>query len=229
MKLLLTSGGLMNKSMTDALAAVLGKPFSESKVVFIPTAASAERGNKNWLVKDFSMAFDLGWKEFDIIDLAAVAGLEREKWWPALEQADAYIVGGGNTFFLSYWMQQTGFMQALPELLKTKVYVGISAGSIVVSNGVQTSTQIEGSFMDEEYQRMSPKKEVSNKTAQLVKLAVRPHYKSPIFPTITEEGLQKVASNLDVPMYAIDDQTALQVIDGDVKVISEGEWKLFND
>lgn len=33
---------------------------------------------------------------------------------------------------------------------------------------------------------------------------------------------------LPVPVYAIDDQTAIQVKDGNVEVISEGDWKLFS-
>jgi hypothetical protein len=35
------------------------------------------------------------------------------------------------------------------------------------------------------------------------------------------------AAGLSVPAYAIDDQTAIKVIDGNVEVISEGHWKLF--
>jgi hypothetical protein len=47
------------------------------------------------------------------------------------------------------------------------------------------------------------------------------------FPNITLSYLEKAAARVDKPMYAIDDQTAIQVVDGNVGVISEGEWKLF--
>jgi dipeptidase E len=30
-----------------------------------------------------------------------------------------------------------------------------------------------------------------------------------------------------VPTYGIDDQTAIQVTDGAIEVVSEGSWKLF--
>jgi dipeptidase E len=32
---------------------------------------------------------------------------------------------------------------------------------------------------------------------------------------------------MQVPAYAIDDQTAIKVTDGSVEVVSEGHWKLF--
>jgi dipeptidase E len=38
---------------------------------------------------------------------------------------------------------------------------------------------------------------------------------------------EKWAADLRVPGYAMDDQTAVQVIDGAVEVISEGTWRLF--
>ena len=40
-------------------------------------------------------------------------------------------------------------------------------------------------------------------------------------------NLEKWAAGVSVPTYLIDDQTAIQVVDGGVDVVSEGHWKLF--
>ena len=39
---------------------------------------------------------------------------------------------------------------------------------------------------------------------------------------------EKWAARLPVPAYAIDDETAVAVVDGTVEVVSEGHWKLFS-
>jgi dipeptidase E len=57
-----------------------------------------------------------------------------------------------------------------------------------------------------------------------------------IFPHLDCEGLagntmaeaEKWAAGISSPAYAIDDQTAITVIDGAVDVVSEGHWRLFN-
>ena len=39
---------------------------------------------------------------------------------------------------------------------------------------------------------------------------------------------EKWAAQLDCPAYAIDDATAIRVIDGEVDVVSEGAWRRFD-
>lgn len=228
MKLLLTSGGLTNKTLVASLADLVSKPFSEARVVFVPTAAHPERGDKMWLVNDLTRLGELGWQKLDIIDLAAVNGLARGAWWSAFEEADVIVVGGGNTYFLSYWFQKSGLMDALPGLLKSRVYVGISAGTMVVSAGLRTSGNTADDLVDPEYDETGPKNEASQKTAKIVNFMIRPHYTSSEFPKINDAHLQQVAGELAVPMYAIDDQSAVRVVDGDVTVVGEGAWRKFH-
>jgi dipeptidase E len=40
--------------------------------------------------------------------------------------------------------------------------------------------------------------------------------------------VEKWASGIPVPTYALDDQTAVKVTDGNVEVVSEGNWRLFH-
>lgn len=232
MKLLLTSGGLINKSIVDSLQQLLGKPFNKCNAVFIPTAANVERGDKWWLVKDLQDFNSLGWQQMDIIDISACASLQHDLWWDTLQNADAIIVGGGNSFYLSYWFKKSGLMRALPNLLKKAVYVGISAGSMLASAGLQTveeKTDKSGVKIigGPEYGDIGPVGQSSADTAKLAPITIRPHFNSPLFPNIRDKALQKIAVGLPVPLYAIDDQTAIKVVDGNITVVSEGEFKIY--
>lgn len=227
MKLLLTSGGLMNKLMINVLQKLVGKPFKNLNAIFIPTAANAEEGDKWWLIKDLENAQKLKFKSLDIVDIAALKPEWVEK---RVKKADVIFIGGGNSFYLSYWMQKSGLMDLLPELLKTRVYVGISAGSMVITDSLRTSSQVleKSQLSDEEYNELGPEGQSSAKTAQLVNFVIRPHLNSQWFPKIKLEFLVKIAKELSTTMYAIDDQTAIVVNDDKIEVISEGVWKKFN-
>jgi len=127
MKLLLTSGGLTNNSIKKALRELAGKPFNSLKLAFIPTAANVEDGDKKWFLHDLNNFSKQKFKSFDIVDFSAVP---QEVWQPRFEQADILVFGGGNTFHLMYWLRKSGLEDLLPKLLRTKVYVGISADLI---------------------------------------------------------------------------------------------------
>src|SRR5680860_576655 len=128
MKLLLTSNGLSNQSIVNALFELTGKPASETTIVFIPTAMNVARGGKNWFINDLYNIKKQGFKFIDIVDISA---LPKEIWLPKIESGDVLFFSGGNTYHLMYWLKESGLAELLPELLKTRVYAGISAGSII--------------------------------------------------------------------------------------------------
>src|SRR5437867_4958004 len=135
-KLLLTSSGITNDSIQKALVDLLGKPISESSALFVPTAIYAyPQGIKyGWQV--IKGPGELGWKALGVLELTALPSLPKEVWLPQVEEVDAIIVGGGNKFYLSYWMEKSGLFSILPQLIKQgKVYVGASAGSMMVTPG----------------------------------------------------------------------------------------------
>lgn len=84
-----------------------------------------------------------------------------------------------------------------------------------------------GIYYDDEYDEAAPPNAGSDKTLKLVDFTLRPHLNSEVFPAATLENMEKWAAKIDVPLYAIDDQSAIKVVNGKVEVISEGEWKLF--
>lgn len=231
MKFLLTSAGVTNDTIRAALIDLLNKPIDQATAICIPTAIYAALDGTEYAWWMLSQAAGMGWQKFGVLELTALPSILEEHWLPAVEAADIVIVGGGTTGYLSYWFQESGFAARLPVLLKNKVYLGVSAGSLVVTHSLYANPDVlaeRGVFYDDEYDEESPPHAGSNKTLKLVDFVIRPHLNSEWFPNITLERMEQAAARVDVPLYAIDDQTALKVVDGRVEVVTEGVWKLFN-
>lgn len=230
MKLLLTSAGITNDSIRDALLDLLGRPITECKAVVVPTAMHALPGGPGFspmLLRDLAA---MGWEELGVLELTALPTLLEEHWRPDLDAADVLIVAGGNTGYLSHWWQHSGLAGLLPEILQETVYVGISAGGTTITHSLNVDRErLErtGTFYDDEYDEAAPPGAGSDRALGLVDFVIRPHLGADYFPTATMELMKAVAAKVDVPLYAIDDQTAIKVIDGTVEVISEGHWKQF--
>lgn len=218
MKLLLTSAGLSNKSIADTLAELVGKPFPETSLAYIPTAANTDPGDKGWLINDLANCQKLGFKSIDIVDISAIP---KEMWLPRLKSADVLLFGGGNTFHLMHWVKKSGLAELLPELLKTRVYAGISAGSMVACKSLDLSTSER--LYDE-----APSEQDTDEGLGYVDVLVRPHLNSPYFPNLNLENLEELAKEFPETFYALDDQTAIRCVDGEMSVVSEGVWKQFN-
>jgi len=212
MKLLLTSAGIANKSIAKALLSLTEISFHKLKLVFIPTAANIEKGDKSWFIQDLWNCHNLGFSSIDIVDISA---LPQSIWEPRIQDAHILHIGGGNTYYLAHWIRKSGLRDILPDLLKTKIYVGTSAGSIVVSPGFTMSSSEPGIFQHE-------------RTLNLVRFHIRPHLNSPDFPQIKKETLEKRAVELQAPIYCLDDQSAITVVDDNIEVISEGKYLVFN-
>lgn len=215
MKLLLTSAGLSNASITEALEDLLGKSAKGVKLAFIPTAANVEPGDKGWLIDDLNNFRKAGF-EVDIVDISAIA---KEVWLPRLREAEVLFLGGGNTFHLMHWVNKSGLQEELSSLLETRVYAGISAGSCIAGPTIYNSVQ---NLFGEKYEL-----EIKEGLG-LVNFQFIPHLNSPYFDKIREENLQEASKELTEPVYALDDNSALKIVDGKVEIISEGKYLTFN-
>lgn len=227
MKLLLTSNGLSNKSIANAFVELVGKKPNDIKVAFIPTAGLAVDGGKDWLIDDLKNIQKLGC----YIDIIDIAQLRKDEWLPRVEICDVIFVGGGSTFYLSYWLQESGLFDLLPKLLETRVYAGISAGSMITGASLVLSSEAisdPSSFEDKAYDLLGPTGRSSAKTLQFVDFIFRPHLNASYFPLAQEDLLKEQASHLEEVVYGIDDNSALKIVDGAVEVVSEGEWILLN-
>jgi dipeptidase E len=218
MKFLLTSSGISNKTIEKAFFELTQKQADKIKAVFIPTAANIEPGDKWWLVNDLVKIKDMGFAQLDIVDISAVP---QNIWRPRLEEADVLFVGGGNTFHLMFWIKKSGLGAILPDLLKTRLWVGTSAGSMVPGIGIINDE-------DRVFAEKIEGEEIGIKGLGYVPFSLKPHYLSSLFEGRDDENVEREAKQFKEAFYAIDDNTAIMV-DGDkLEVISEGKWRSFN-
>ena len=216
MKLLLTSAGLSNQKIVKAFSSLIGLPNNKVHIAFIPTASNVEEGDKGWLINDYS---NLKKQNYGCIDIVDISALPRKIWLSRIKKANVIFVGGGNTFHLMYWFTKSGLKELLPNLLKTKVYVGVSAGSCIAGPTIYNSVQ---NLFGERY-NLKIKDGIG-----LVNLQIIPHLNSPYFVKIREENLKEASKDLKEPVYAIDDNSAVVVNNDKIEVISDGNWKKFN-
>jgi dipeptidase E len=219
MKYLLTSAGIKNTSIHDALVDLLGKSIAESNALCIPTANYAQLGGAGHAWRFISgreprtPMCELGWKSLGVLELTALSSIDEELWVPMVQEADVLLVNGGDPLYLCYWMRQSGLADLLPSL--RAVYVGLSAGSMVMTPRI-----------GEDFVRWKPPTG-SDSTLGVVDFSIFPHLDHEMLPENTMADAERWAAGLGGPAYAIDDQTAIQVVDGTVEVVSEGHWKLF--
>lgn len=218
MKFLLTSAGITNKSIAKALFELTQKKPQETTVAFIPTASNAEEGDKLWLIEDLISLKELQFKSIEITDISAV---DETIWKASLKRADVIYFEGGNDYHLMHWLNKTKLNEELKILLQDKVYVGISAGSIVVGPSLQSN--IFAPLYDEE----AGLKEI--KSLQFTDFYILPHLNSPYFKKVTENNIKKISFQLQKTIYALDDNSAIKINNDEIEIISEGEYAVFNE
>ena len=222
MKLLLTSAGIKNTSIHNALVDLLGKPVAESSALCIPTAAYGHPmvgpGAGPWRFisgQSPTPMCELGWKSLGVLELTALPSIGADRWVPWVRETDVLLVAGGDALYLCHWMRQSGLADLLPSLRET-VWVGLSAGSMVLT------PRIGSDFV----QWKPPTGDDS--TLGIVDFSICPHVNPEGMPGNTMAEAESWAAEIAGPAYAIDDETAIRVTDGTVDVVSEGHWRLFS-
>ncbi len=211
MKLLLTSAGITNESIKDALTELCDKQAPDTKVGFVTTAANVEEGTKDWYIAQLTNLQKHGFNWIDIIDPSA-ADVD---WQKRLKDVGVVFVSGGNTFHLLNQYRKTGFDNWLRANLDSKVYVGVSAGTIIATPSLDVCT-IEPSDPN-----LPGLEDITG--MKLVDFEIEPHCDEQRFVV-----MEDYAKNRHNAVYAIDDQTAIKFDGANETVISEGKWKVFN-
>jgi dipeptidase E len=221
MRFLLTSAGIKNTSIRDALVDLLGKPITDSNALCIPTAMyghpNVGPGAGAWRFisggEPGCPMCELGWKSLGVLELTALPSIGEEHWVPLVRETDVLLVAGGDALYLCHWMRQSGLADLLPSL--ETVWVGLSGGSMVMTPRI-----------GEDFVGWKPPTGGDN-TLGIVDFSIFPHVDHEDLPENTMANAEKWAAGIQGPAYAIDDQTAIKVADGAVDVVSEGHWKLF--
>ena len=218
MKLLLTSAGIKNPSIESALVELLGKPIAEADALSIPTASYGHapggfRGAYRFITGQATTPMcELGWKSLGVLELAALPTLDRELWLPLVEEIDVLLANGGDSLYLAHHMRESGLAGLVPSL--STVWVGLSAGSMVMTPRI-----------GEDFKVWNPPA-AGDAALGIVDFSIFPHVDHPDLPENTMAAAEQWAAGLSNPAYAIDDDTAIKVVDGTVEVVSEGHWKL---
>ena len=214
MKLLLTSAGLANKSITNALFNLVGKKPADTTVVFIPTASNVETGDKSWFIRDL---LNLQKQNFKAIEITDISAIDESIWKPSLERADVLWFEGGNSYHLMEWINKSGLSNILPKLLENKVYVGVSAGSMVTNKNL--ALNISQKIYEEDLDRT-----VELDGLNYVNFYFLPHFNSPGSTNLTESFIRETTKTIAEKIYALDDNSALKIVDNTIEVVSEGKW-----
>lgn len=220
--MLLTSAGIRNELLKSALADLVARPFASAAVAFIPTASVAEDGDHGWFVDDLNRLHSLGWRELDILDLN---GLPARMVLERLLHADVIYAEGGNHYHLANSIIANGLAAEMADILESKVYVGVSAGSMIFSRHL--SEQTGEAFGEQDDLRILGDTQARSPFG-LFDWYLKPHLNSPGFPDRTAEWYEQAAAKLDFPVYALDDDSAVRVRDRETDVVSAGEWLLLN-
>jgi dipeptidase E len=217
-KLLLTSGGVTNPSIRAALVEMLGKPVEECHALCIPTAQWGHPRCGPVSVRGFVSALPdwrhmtgLGWASLGVLELSALPTIGADRWVPWVREADVLLVDGGDATYLAHWMRESGLADLLPSLPDT-VWVGVSAGSMVMTPRIGEDFVAWSSAPDD-------------RTLGVVDFSIFPHLDA--FPENTMADAERWAADIAGPAYAIDEQTAISVVDDTVAVVSEGRWTSF--
>lgn len=208
MKLILSSNGLSNKKIINSLLNLNEKKPENTTVVFIPTASNNEIWDKKWLINDLLQLKKLNFKSIEITDISAVS---EKIWIQSFEKADILFFEWGDTIHLMKYLEKINWIKNLSKLFENKIYFWSSAGSIVACPHL---------FFEENMLKKSKIKGLN-----FVDFYFLPHFKSSFFNKISKKNMEIIAKKLDKTIYAVDDNSAIKIIDNKIEII--WEWKSF--
>jgi dipeptidase E len=222
-KLLLTSAGVRNPSIRKALLDLLRKPIADCTALCIPTAMyghpAVGPGEGAWRFisgqESECPMTELGWKSVGVLELTALPSIDEERWVPKVREKDVLLVSGGDALYLAHWMRESGFADLMESLAQT-VYIGMSAGSMVMTPRI-----------GKDFVGWKPRTGGNDSTLGVVDFSIFPHLDHPMLPENTMTDAERWAAGIPGVSYAIDDDTAIKVSDDAVEVVSEGHWRRF--
>ena len=212
MKLLLTSAGLLNPTLVAGLTNLTGQAPAATSIGFITTA-------QNYLDGTTEELYDSQLEPLRRAGFAHITTVDPARYdnWPTiLANVDVVIVGGGNTFNLLNQLRLTDFPAWLHQNIERITYVGVSAGSILITPSIGIAPIDNG---DED---LWDTRDLTG--FGLVDFEVSPHSPEEVSYAANAAHAKSIKSKF----YTFDNQTAVRVVDGQVEMVGGGEWKVYN-
>ncbi|MCL2228384.1 MAG: Type 1 glutamine amidotransferase-like domain-containing protein [Firmicutes bacterium] len=216
MKLVLMSA-YNTDAITKKIVELTGKPASKISAAILNECSQIEDWDVRWLLNSLSKVAETFGGGMYLCDLRNESLAENEK---RIAKADVIWCMGGHVDYLQSVFNKSGFTKTLPKLLKTKVWVGSSAGSCVT--GVRPPNEF----------RLDTGKSIScdvDRYLELVNLSIRPHVGA---DSEHGEGLEASIGeskiNGGVPVYALSDDSAVIVDGGKIYMVGHGAKKFIN-
>lgn len=203
MKMLLVS---MFQNVAKILLTV--EPDLKSKTItYIPTASKVEKMGffvkiGKWKLKRLGL----------IVDELEISTASFETIVNKLTKNDFIYVTGGNTFFLLQELRRTGADKVLVKEIKSgKLYIGESAGAIIVAPDIGYSTEMDHP------EKASGLTDYSG--LELIDFYVVPHYKNWEMGKSAERIIEMYSKSLELKV--INDNQAILIDGNSVKILDK--------
>lgn len=215
MKLVLTSSDITNKKIYNEVLKLVGKPANKISVAVLTEASAVEQSDKRWLIDGCSKLSKTFGGKIDIVNLLALDIFEVEK---RISECDIIYCFGGSTEWLKIVFDKTGFSKLLPKLLKNKVWIGSSAGSMILGRMPTTETQDYIYSVDNYYG--------VNDYLAFVEFSIIPHMFSDYVKDDSFEKCVTESKKQSCPVYVLSDNSAVVVNNNKTYLVGEQCYKL---
>jgi len=208
MKIFLASTNITTELQPHFLDLV-GKKFTDIKFALIENAADPYPEEKKGFVLETRAAFDALAMKLEKIDLREY-GTQKNNIYDKLKEFDVIWLGGGNVFYLSWILKESGFDKAVTKLVNNGiVYGGGSAGAIIAGPTLDKYDLVDDA---------SKSPEPIKKTLGLVDLILIPHWGYEKYQAKLQE-IKDYYDKTEQQVVTISDQEAV-LMDGD-------KWKVY--
>ena len=200
MRLILSSAGFCTDEIINKCTELVKKPKKDIRFTVINEAYAVEYGDHSWVLDDLNLIKIHFKGHLELVNLLA---LDIEDIEERIRLSDVIYVAGGHTDYLTSVFRRTGFSRLLPSLLKEKVYIGSSAGSMVIGKRVSTEAYLRlygeaNNYDTDEY-------------LNLVDFAIEPHLDNQLFPNNNRKTLLEATKNYPGVIYGLRDDAAIIV------------------
>ena len=211
MKFVLASQGFTTPEIAQAVAELVGKAPKDISVAIINEAYTgiANGHDHRWLLEEVgNVAKNFG-GTLSFVNLRAYDNAEVAR---RLQDADIIYIVGGTQLVLPLLFREKGLDTLLPELAKTKVVMGTSAGANVLGQSINNAAYWEDQYGPAEQYLQQP-------FLGFVNFNILPHWGRADHPNRTKERVEPLLIDSPFPLYGLTDEQAIISNNGTVSFV----------